>query len=637
MRKGLCKSIHPIMRKGLCKSIHPIMRKDSIINISKITSTVYFIFCPDSDDTKDCGNLFLLSITADRLAGGPFQTYLKSKNDKLSLAHLQFWEDVQTYIAIANSSAVDLKYRLGRNILVTYLQHGSIREIRVDCNVRERLCRLLQRCHADVMLSRIANKTIEVLYDPWQAFVQADKDDLKNTLLSCGRRGTVALEEALENNENNESFRVLRALDLALCLGMGDSQQVAVEEEDVLLSESDEEEFENEGSLRKRRLTIVNEEAAEALVAFFSDILSDSTQLLWLKRFLSDHGVLMPLKFWQDVERMKTQSKDSRARQAKARAIVKQYFANIEDPCRSLHCQADIIRDIPLIDHVTPAMLVSAQACVIRSLEEQWFYRYLATFPEDAKEEDLEKYAARNTLMGITKIASWGKTRGLWAVFGQSMMAFIRGVTKHESRECFIRFLVSESKISPEGRKHINQNYKRIINNRVISADHLASDLRFWLEVQRFKEMVDGASLCALAGNYSLDDEKLIRSKAKTIICCFLDSALPPRLQINIPYEMSDRICHEFNSGISDRGLFHDAEIYVFCTLINYWKKFLASDMKFDDGAGKEERKGRRKHKHKNDKETLYIEGIPYRRIAILPDEDSRLSFSLMTGLRIIS
>ena len=38
------------------------------------------------------------------------------------------------------------------------------------------------------------------------------------------------------------------------------------------------------------------------------------------------------------------------------------------------------------------------------------FYRYLATFPEDAKEEDLEKYAARNTLMGITKIASWGKT-----------------------------------------------------------------------------------------------------------------------------------------------------------------------------------------------------------------------------------
>ena len=38
------------------------------------------------------------------------------------------------------------------------------------------------------------------------------------------------------------------------------------------------------------------------------------------------------------------------------------------------------------------------------------FGRYLATFPEDAKEEDLEKYAARNTLMGITKIASWGKT-----------------------------------------------------------------------------------------------------------------------------------------------------------------------------------------------------------------------------------
>ena len=37
------------------------------------------------------------------------------------------------------------------------------------------------------------------------------------------------------------------------------------------MSESDEEEFENEGSLRKRRLTIVNEKAAEALVALVKE------------------------------------------------------------------------------------------------------------------------------------------------------------------------------------------------------------------------------------------------------------------------------------------------------------------------------------------------------------------------------
>ena len=43
--------------------------------------------------------------------------------------------------------------------------------------------------------------------------------------------------------------------------------------------------------------------------------------------------------------------------------------------------------------------------------------------------------------------------------------------------------------------------------------------------------------------------------------------------QINVPVEIADAIGGEFAAGIVDRGMFHDAEIYVFCTLINYWKK----------------------------------------------------------------
>lgn len=59
----------------------------------------------------------------------------------------------------------------------------------------------------------------------------------------------------------------------------------------------------------------------------------------------------------------------------------------------------------PLVETKSPGHEVGLNISFSRR-----FYRYLATFPEDAKEEDLEKYAARNTLMGITKIASWGKT-----------------------------------------------------------------------------------------------------------------------------------------------------------------------------------------------------------------------------------
>ena len=47
-----------------------------------------------------------------------------------------------------------------------------------------------------------------------------------------------------------------------------------------------------------------------------------------------------------------------------------------------------------------------------------------------------------------------------------------------------------------------------------------------------FKNIVDGASACALAGNYTIDDEKFIRFKAKTILDCYLESTLPPKLQV---------------------------------------------------------------------------------------------------------
>ena len=39
---------------------------------------------------------------------------------------------------------------------------------------------------------------------------------------------------------------------------------------------------------------------------------------------------------------------------------------------KDLKCEADIIREIPLMEKVTPPMLVSAQACVAKSMEENW-------------------------------------------------------------------------------------------------------------------------------------------------------------------------------------------------------------------------------------------------------------------------
>lgn len=45
-----------------------------------------------------------------------------------------------------------------------------------------------------------------------------------------------------------------------------------------------------------------------------------------------------------------------------------------------LHCKAEIIKDIPLLDKTTPPLLVSAQACVARSMEENWYWTHTDFF-----------------------------------------------------------------------------------------------------------------------------------------------------------------------------------------------------------------------------------------------------------------
>lgn len=47
-------------------------------------------------------------------------------------------------------------------------------------------------------------------------------------------------------------------------------------------------------------------------------------------------------------------------------------YLNISLSGKALQCEADVIRDIRFLDKVPPAMLVSAQACVAKSMEENW-------------------------------------------------------------------------------------------------------------------------------------------------------------------------------------------------------------------------------------------------------------------------
>lgn len=369
----------------------------------------------------------------------------------------------------------------------------------------------------------------------------------------------------------------------------------------------------------------------------FNDVLHSNLQIIWFKRYLSDKQSEAPLMFWQAVEHMRSNCKDGKARQTRATIITKKYFINIpKTPAEYLHCNAEIIRDIPILDKVTPAMLISAQACVARSMEENWYADFVETFPEDeVEEENLTKYAMRNTLAGVYKMAAHGKTKGMWVMFAHSIICFQKGIHHAHSLREFQAFLKKESKATLEHnlRRHALHPTGQVVNKQFVYTDRLVSDLEFWMEVERFKNQVDNAAACARSGNYTLEDENLLLDKARTIVKCFINSDFPPRIQINITRDLAENIVGLVLNGIVERGLFHEAALQVFTPLIFLWKKHSAELISQPTNAQKFATPVKRATSRK--RIMSIIGGMPYRKMYAANEDEIHWSFTLSHGLRL--
>uniref|UniRef100_A0A665TDS1 RGS domain-containing protein n=1 Tax=Echeneis naucrates TaxID=173247 RepID=A0A665TDS1_ECHNA len=94
-----------------------------------------------------------------------------------------------------------------------------------------------------------------------------------------------------------------------------------------------------------------------------------------------------------------------------------------------------------------------------------------------------------------------------------------------------------------------------------LKGDFLENDVLFWLEVQRYKD------LC-----HSHSDEATIQHKISTIINCFINSSMPPSLQIDIPPEQAQHILEKRH----DLGpyIFREAQVVLFSELLKFWPEF---------------------------------------------------------------
>ncbi|XP_047130326.1 regulator of G-protein signaling protein-like isoform X2 [Hydra vulgaris] len=644
----------------------------------------------EMQNKKEPLDSLIAALNTDFLAGQPLLEYIVSIGDKQAEANYKFWIEVNKTFHNTFYNETIFRQKQYQTIINLFLASNASYNISLSSLKKQELCRYLTEDGGLAMLIEANDQIALKLLPIWEAFCKSDKDSFFNDVSMLDQlekiqdiedsRCSSNLRSTLNRNKFN-SRRMWKALELALTISKPIKHQLFTISS---LSSSDEDSGDDElsmeqKSLRRNELFLINNDSAlthkymewkissskfdinaishdtniqeqqsqEILLVkphkprSFHEILMDSLQLDFFKQYLTKEKEETPLLFWIAVESMRTKSKDAMVRQGKTQAIVKRFFGSANQG-KDLKCNAEVISQIPLADKVTPAMLISAQACVAKSLEESWYSSYLATFSKD-DETDINipvynKHGISGKFQSLRE-----KTLVYWRMFVRNITVFTKGISNKDTFRMFrdflkLQYLMSGSSVGDTNNFALDKISSSVIviNHKHVFIEKLVADLYFYCEVQKYRDFSDAVVECAKLGNYSNDDELVVVKKAYAIIDCFINSLVAPTLQINISREQAETIMTLAANGIIERGLFHDATLSIFTSLFYFWKKFCTFRFVLPNLILPKEKSQRNDRSAKIALKQEALKLNKFKKVSLPEDEDcSKIMFSLQFGLRI--
>ncbi|XP_066482209.1 regulator of G-protein signaling protein-like [Tiliqua scincoides] len=321
-----------------------------------------------------------------------------------------------------------------------------------------------------------------------------------------------------------------------------------------------------------------------------SDVLQSPIQMDYFRQFLKMNNAETLLLFWLAVEELKNDS-NLRTQRIRINDCVRTYFYNVIPPEKLLQCEDPIMQEIKKAKLVTVPMLVTAQNCIMKILEERWFKKFQGLYPEsDVSILSSSRRSRRGSVIH--------KMKRCWHVLGgfiRSVCRFRKAMSYVSQRRPFEDFLQRELKndkenmpphssplprmVNAPGMRYgpddleVVQVRRKIFSNRIILINFLVNDLYFYLEVEKFFHLADSVVVLASLGLYTEKDIAFLRSKVAMINKLFLNSDIPPKLKVNLTDVQNNQIRLLIADGVLNRTLYHGAIISIFPILLYFWKK----------------------------------------------------------------
>ncbi|NXY56105.1 RGS22 protein, partial [Callaeas wilsoni] len=258
-----------------------------------------------------------------------------------------------------------------------------------------------------------------------------------------------------------------------------------------------------------------------------SDLIHDKEKLEQFRAFLNKHSASMDLMCWLDIEEFRKmlhkdkEKSDEKSKDIKNKYLNNKYFFGPNSPAtreqREKLMRSGGGRRQSLPDQLSAAALLEVQQCVQKRLEKQWLPLFLADEHHGA--EGQAKHVDNKCVSSSSEI-----------------IAFRKALLDPVTANLFQRFVA-------------------------LKGDLLGNGVLFWQEVQKYKDLCH--SHCA---------DAIVQKKITAIIDCFINSAIPPALQIDIPPEQAKKIVERRKE--LGPYIFREAQMSIFALLFKFWPEF---------------------------------------------------------------
>ncbi|NXP81935.1 RGS22 protein, partial [Ramphastos sulfuratus] len=455
----------------------------------------------------------LQSLCLENRAGHHFTQFCEKSGNKVWKNSVYFWFDLQAYQQLFYQETLQPSktFKQAQFLYATYIAPSAAMDIGLQQSKKNMIYQKIDPAFED-LFDPAEEYVLTVLLEPWVKMMEAD-------------RYTYGKVELVEEARQLDSvyFRKLQALhhesgskkDESTAANTGLPPCPAAVKED-----------QHSGQVPK-----------ELGGPKLSDLIHEKEKLEQFQAFLSKHSAGTDLMCWLDIEQFKQmlhqdqQKREEKSEEIKSKYFNEKYFFGPNSPA-SREQQEQLMRSgggrgqIP--QELPAAVLLQVQRRVQRRLETRWLPLFLAG--------ERRRAQAPAQLIWHIYFFFWQHLDTQCLSSPTDIIAFRQALLNPVTAKEFQRFLWLRGELLQNG-------------------------LLFWQEVQRYKD------LC-----HSHCDDATVQKKITAIIDRFINSAIPPALQIDIPAELAKKILEQRKE--LGPYIFREAQMTVFALLFKFWPKF---------------------------------------------------------------